>query len=464
MSSNEQITQLTLQHKLFILGEEELKPGPFGRHEVQVDAGQTWLLYCDGQLKERLGPGRHSWWNGFLHKWRIQKINGRVELLPIPVKGRVKGPALPKDATGGIETELYCDVTAELEISCRIAQIENFLQYRDPLSVFIASIQNMVVELIGRLSYDQSGQWATVIRDLVKERLQFGGRDDAERRIGIRVEDVFVTDFKPSSMHDRNVMSMYQLVERGKRELAEAKDNARRDTVIAESFAKQGEILNLAPSILALQNSPIGKALIDRDADLQKMMVATGLNPGVNVQPLQDIPGQLGSGQAPSVGELKPPRTPVAGQIGPGNSQSNEITGQLFPMDSLNSAQSTTVPFAQDGGEAPVDEARQNLELSNLESAGFKVAGRGQVVPAYEAGQPIPGSKEWVLQVYIQRSDGYLEIVFHCPAGYPAFAPKVEVKPPTGAGRQWVEPNTIHEWNPGRMLVNVALEISGNTP
>src|SRR5579872_684067 len=157
MPNDEKITELTQQHKFFIPTDEELEPDLFGRHTVQVDAGQTWLLYRDGQLVDRLKPGRHTWWNGFRHKWRIQKINERVELLPIPVSGRVKGPNV-KDAASGSSVELACDVKAMLEISCRIAQIDNFLQYRDPLSAFIASIQNMVVEFIGRLSYDQYGQ------------------------------------------------------------------------------------------------------------------------------------------------------------------------------------------------------------------------------------------------------------------------------------------------------------------
>jgi hypothetical protein len=477
--SNEQIMQLTRQQRLFLLGEEKLQPNLFGMHRVQVDAGQTWLLYRDGLLTRRLGPGRHSWWNGFLHEWRIQKINARVELLPIPVKGRVKGPVMPKEDAGGAAMQLACDVTAELEISCRIAQIENFLQYRDPLSVFIASIQNLVVEFIGNLSYDQYGQWAKEIRDQTKRRLQPGGIDDAERRVGIRVEDVFVTDFKPNTAHDRNMLSMYQLIERGKRELVEVQANAKRDTVVAASFAKQGEILNLAPAILALQNSPIGKALIDRDADLQRLMVATGLNPGVNVQPLQDIPGQLGSGQAPTVGYLKPPRPSssgqvssgylqaeqVTGQISSGHPQAEQITGQAYPTDVPHPAQSPASALPQDGGSSPVDDARQKLELSNLESAGFMVAGRkGQDVPSYDDGRVVPGSKEWVLQVYAQRPNGYLEIVFRCPAGYPDLAPRVEVKPPTGGGRQQVEPNTIHKWNAGRLLVDVAREIAENTP
>src|SRR6266566_3058643 len=125
--TTEQIAQLTPEQRFFIPVEEELTPNLIGMHTIQVDAGQTWLVYRDGQIVKRLGPGRHTWWNGFLHKWRVQKINARVELLHIPVKGRVKGPSMGSEAAGGTALELACDVTAELEIACRIAQIDNFL-------------------------------------------------------------------------------------------------------------------------------------------------------------------------------------------------------------------------------------------------------------------------------------------------------------------------------------------------
>lgn len=98
-----------------------------------------------------------------------------MELLHIQVKGRVKGPSMASEAAGGTALELACDVTAELELTCKIADIENFIQYRAPLSVFLAAIQDMVVEFIGRLSYDQYGQWATVIRNWAKQYLGVGG-------------------------------------------------------------------------------------------------------------------------------------------------------------------------------------------------------------------------------------------------------------------------------------------------
>ncbi len=462
-NTTEQIAEITSEQRYFLLKEEELKAGFLGMHSVQVDAGQIWLLYRDGLLMRRLGPGRYTWWNGFFHQWRVQKINNRVELLPVQVKGRVKGPSMSSEAAGGTTLELACDVTAELEITCKIAQIENFIQYRDPLSVFLAAIQDMVVEFIGRLSYDQYGQWATVIRNWAKQYLGPRGGFDAEERVGIRVEDVFVTDFKPSTIHDRNVLSMYQLIERSKRELVEAQSNAKRDTVVAESFARQGEVLNIAPSILALQDSPVGRALIEHDADLRRLMVATGINPSINVQPLQDTVGQLGSGQTSSFGYLNPPRPPAAGQLPAGSASSQQVTGQIFPAEQPFSSPSQDT--FQNTGNFPVDAARQELELSELERAGFQAAGRGQVVPAYDdAGRPVAGSKGWELQVTQRRSSGYLAMMFHCPPGYPNAAPSVKVRTPAGGGFQPMIPNAVHEWNAGRVLADVAREIAESIP
>ncbi len=466
--TTEQIAEITGEQRHFLLKEEELKAGFFGIHTVQVDASQTWLVYRDGLLKKQLGPGRHTWWNGFFHKWRVQKINNRVELLHVQVKGRVKGPSMSSEAAGGAALELACDVTAELEMTCKIANIENFIQYRLPMSVFFAAVHDMVVEFIGRLSYDQYGQWATVIRTWTKQYLGPRGGFDAEVRVGIRVDDVFVTDFKPSTIHDRNVLSMYQLIERGKRELVEAQSNAKRDTVVAESFARQGAILDLPPSILALQDSPVGRALIEHDADLRRLMVATGINPSISVQPLQDTTGQPGSGQPSSLGYLNLPRPPVAGQLPTGSVSSQQVTGQIFPAEQAGLTQpfsSPTQDTFQNTGNSPIDAARQELELSELERAGFQAAGRGQVVPAYDdAGRPVAGSKGWELQVTQRRSSGYLAMMFHCPPGYPNAAPSVKVRTPAGGEFQPMIPNMIHEWNAGRVLADVAREIVESIP
>lgn len=464
----EQITEITAEQRHFLLSDEELKSEFLGRYIVRVQTGQICLLYRDGILQKQLGPGRYTGWKGFRHEWRVQKINKLVELLPVHVKGRVKGPSISSDAAGGADLELACDVTAELRITCQITQIENFIQYGHPISVFLAAINDMVVEFIGRLSYDQYGQWATAIRTWTKQYLGPRGGFDAKERVGIRVEDVFVTDFKPNTIHDRNVLLMYRLIERGKRELVEAQSDARRGTVVAESLAKQGETLNILPSILALQESPIGRALIEHDADLRRLMVATGINPSISVQSLQETMGRAESRQTSSLGYLNPPRLSVAGQLPTGPTSSQQVTGQIFLADQPGTTQpisSSSQDMLKNTSDSPVDVARQDLELTELERAGFQSAGRGQLVPAYDdAGLPVPGSKVWELPVLQRRDTGYLAMMFHCPPGYPNSAPSVKVQTPMGGGFQSMIPNTIHEWNAGRMLADVAREIADSIP
>ncbi len=467
-STKDQIMEISPEQRLFLIGEAELKPGWFGLYNVQVETGQTWLLYRDGQLKERLGPGRHTWWNGFFHDYRVHKINKRVELLSIPVKGRVKGPSMSSESAGGKAIELACDVTTKLGITCKIVLIDNFIQFRDPLSVFLAAIQDMVVEFIGSLSYDQYGQWATIVRNKTKLYLGPRGGFDAEERVGIRVEDVFVTDFKPNKTHDDNVLKMYQLIEVGKRDLVLAESEARWGNVVAESFAKQGETLNIPPSILALQNSPVGRALIEHDAELRRLMIATGINPSISVHQLQDTMGQPESRQTSSLGYLHPLRPPVAGQLPNGPTSPLQVTGQIFPANQSGATQPfslSTQDTLKDTDDSYVDAARQELELTELERAGFQVAGRGQPVPTYDdAGKPVLGSKAWELTVLQRRATGYLAMMFHCPPGYPNTAPSVRVQTPAGGGFQSMIPNTIHEWNAGRMLADVALEIADSIP
>jgi hypothetical protein len=380
----------------------------------------------------------------------------------------MKGPSMSSEAAVGKAIELACDVTTELGITCKIAQIDNFIQFRDPLSVFLAAIQDMVVEFIGSLSYDQYGQWATIIRNKMKLYLGPRGGFDAEERLGIRIEDVFVTDFQPNKTHDDHVLWMYKLIERGKRELVDAQSNVRRGTVVAESFAKQGETLNISPSILALQTSPIGHALIEHDGELRRLIVTTGINPSISVQQQQDTMGQSESRQTSSLGYLNPPRLPVAGQLPNGPISAQEVTGQIFPVDlpgATHPFSSSTQDTLKDIDDSFIDAARQELELTELERAGFQVAGRGQPVPTYDdAGQPVPGSKTWELTVLQRRATGYLAMMFHCPPGYPNTAPSVRVQTPMGGGFQSMIPNTIHEWNAGRMLEDVAREIANINP
>jgi regulator of protease activity HflC (stomatin/prohibitin superfamily) len=467
------ITKVSKEQELFVKPEEKIKPNFFGFfHREQVSMGEQVLLYRDGKLLKVLEAGPHFWWTGFFHKWKIQHINLNVELIEIQVEGRVRGPSMAEERRMPTAGEFACSVKAALQLTCRIADLKPFLRYRDTLSVFLASVSNTVHEMIGQLRYDQYGQWATSLRNEIKDQLRLGGKIDSERLIGMRVEDVYVTGIEPNSAQDRNMLAMYQLVERARRELVEAQANRERDIVVATSHAEQASIVEIPPSLIHLQNSDLGRMLIDRDAELRKLMIAAGLNPGVG-QPLQDPTGQLGAGPAPSVGYLNPPRPMTYGQssAGPGQVSGQlpigpgQVSGQIYTTGSLQPNLPPTSPPPQDTSGPPVDDARQQTELAALKQAGFIPAGSGQVVPVYDnAGQPVPGSKEWVLPVSIPHGVGYLTIIFHCPAGYPAFAPRVQVRPPSGGGLTSIEPNSVKNWNVSRSLVQVAQEVNNDIP
>jgi hypothetical protein len=489
MPDHKNITKLSDEQKIFILEEKPLKANFFVLwHRQQVSMGEVWMLYQDGNLHKELHPGPHVWFNGFFHEWRIQRINQNIELIPIEVKGRVRGPSMEKEkkepweandetALAGVG-DFACEVTANLGLSCGITRFETFLRYRDPLSIFLASVSNMVHEIIGTLPYDKYGRWATLLRDEVKQRLQF--TDSSEKLVGMTIEDVFVTGFQPNTRHDRNMLEMYQQRERAERELLEAKDHSKRDRVVAESYAEQGGIMNISPALLALQNSPIGKALIERDADLKKLAVAAGLNPGVNIQAIPDPQRQAGGD--PSIGYLQPARDmkqlpPSSGA--PANfSRTDAISGSLsFPNANANSNSGAfsfpnansnagafapqTMPPAFADAETPIEQARQEQELTELTNAGFQCAGRGQFNPVYENGQPVPGSKTWILEVYASRPDGgYLTLVFHCPMGYPLKAPRVQMRSASAGGFRWIEPNAVRNWHPATLLATIAREIN----
>ena len=479
MSEHKSITKLSEEHKLFVLEEKMIKPNFFFFwHRHQVSMSEVWMLYRDGNYHKPLHPGPHVWFNGLFHSWRIQRINQNIELIPIEVSGRVRGPSMDREKRDEGEEEIEgiqlagmgefaCEVKVDLGLSCGITRFETFLRYRDPLSVFLASVSNIVHEIIGVLPYDQYGHWAKLLRDEIKQRLQF--TDSAEKLVGMTIEDIYITNIEPNTRHDRNMLDMYQQVENARRELFEARDNKKRDKIVAESYADQGGIMNISPAILALQNSPIGKALIERDADLKKLMVAAGLNPGVNVQAIPDTQSQIGGGQ--SIGYLQAARRPE--QLPPANGQPPDFssTGAISGTLSPASDQYTASPFSRSAmqtpppvspkTEVPIDPVRQEQELAELTDAGFMCAGKGQFTPDFDAnGQPIPGSKTWIIEVYASRAHSYLTLVFHCPMGYPLTPPRLQMRPPSGGGLQWIEPNTIKEWKPGNMLITVAREIN----
>jgi hypothetical protein len=101
--------------------------------------------------------------------------------------------------------------------------------------------------------------------------------------------------------------------------------------------------------------------------------------------------------------------------------------------------------------------------LAELQQNGFETAGEGKVTPVYDQNGN-PTTKEWVLQVAVPRSNGYVVMVFHCPSGYPAVPPSVQLRNPTGGGLSWIEPNTVQDWHLGRTLAEVAQEISNDIP
>lgn len=466
------VTDIGWQHTLFISEEIDLNPKFFMGLwcRIQVETGYVLQVYRDGVDCGQLPTGPHVLWNSLWHKWRAQRINIRTVRLPYTIEGRVRGPELPPESRSVGGVDLGCTVTASLALLCKIVNFEKFLGYEEPLSVFYSALRDMTIEMIGTLSYDQFGGWTAKLRDGIKNRLQ-EGRNDSNLLIGMRVEEVYVTKVEPNSVQDRNMMAMYQQVERVRRELEEARANKQRDNVVAESFAEQGRTLEISPAILALQNSPIGKELLERDADLRKMMVAAGLNPGVSVQPLRDPQGQMG-GPPAAAGYLNPPRpaqqqqlpSGTTGQMAFGNTgQGAFASGSLTDMG-WQSGQASVVPPAPSSGSA-IDTERQDRELAALQDAGFQPAGRGQLSPMFDGrGQPIPGSMEWSLEVYVQRINGFITVLFYCSTGYPNVPPRVQVRTPNSSGMRTITPNAVGRWNATSMLVEIVQEIDDTTP
>ena len=104
-------------------------------------------------------------------------------------------------------------------------------------------------------------------------------------------------------------------------------------------------------------------------------------------------------------------------------------------------------------------------ETSALQAAGFQCAGKGQFVPTYDSrGIPIPGTTEWMLEVYVQRINGFITIVLSCPAAYPAVPPRVQMRTPTGGSLRVITPNTVQTWTPASTLVEIVRELDRITP
>ncbi len=484
----DRIASLEAEHKKFVQEEPlSFTLGLFQR--LQVESNQVWQVFRDGVFYKQLKPGPHFLWR-LWHKWRVQRVDLRIVRLPIEAEGRVKGPQVNDGSSIMQRVDLACDVVALFQLSCKIADIEKYLQFEEPLTVFFASFYDMVYEIIGKLPYDQYGEWATELRNIVKRRLQ-GGDKDPLYLIGLKIEEVYVTSITPNDEQDANNFEIFKLGEQAKKELLKAQSNRSVDREVYASYREKGEIINIAPSILALQNSPIGEQLIGSDAELRRLMVAAGLNPSINIQPIPDPQNPLSQMSTSSMGYLQPPQRP---QLPLGNSQQLPLNPGRSPFEPAYptgpfSPESPTIPanspsgfypqqsggFTQQSGgfafpsmppeEVPVTPMRQEQELAELAAAGFRCAGRGQNTPVFDnAGRPIAGSTEWVLEVYVRRTSGYLTMIFHCPMGYPMAAPRVQIKPQRGGELQWISPNTIDTWHPGRLLVEVAKELNDNIP
>ncbi|HYU77246.1 MAG TPA: hypothetical protein VEL31_31650 [Ktedonobacteraceae bacterium] len=486
------------EHELFVLEgiddeEDPVKGNKKDRSDIkhkfflglalraQVPPEHRWYVYRNGLLYKKLSTGLYVLWNwcNFLTKWQVRRINLRTVLLPALAYGRVRGPELPQGSERGANLDLALNVGAEFRLLCRIVNIEKFLSYELPLKVFYASFNNIVQERISQLPYDQYGKWASLLCRNVEEDLQVG-RDNTEQLIGVRIERVFVDSFASSDEHDTEVLKLYQLTETVKREL---------ETAI--SLGKQGELLDIAPSILALQNNEIGRELIRHDARLREMMIAVGMRPGgmlpipgthivestqhfgylspppSHSRQLPPVPPNPFSGPwnggntGPFSGPL--PRTSPDGDIaqfsGPlpwtpptspdlGRPQPPPYTpGPSEPSDPLYSTPSNTSAMRQ----------RQEMDKEKLRLAGFDTNGWGPLGTFDSMGNS--GNIKWSLTVTIQRENGYLVILFQCAHDYPSTAPTVQVRT-SHQGLQELWPKAITEWRPENSLVEVVQEIA----
>ena len=123
------------------------------------------------------------------------------------------------------------------------------------------------------------------------------------------------------------------------------------------------------------------------------------------------------------------------------------------------------MPFPDFGpAEEPVTSERRMQELQALRQAGLEIADK--IEPQYDLqGRPIAGSREWIVQVYIPRGNDFLNIIFYCPSGYPAYPPRVQVRMARG-GSRWLEPNIVKAWqnHSNQSLLEIAREVNNDIP
>jgi len=476
---NRAIVALKEEHKYFVRDGIDHKEETDITHRfflrlfllVQVQTNTVWIVYRDGLLYAQLRPGPHLLRSCPWRRWQVHRIEQRIISLPFLVEGRIKGPRLYGRGEGTEpENRLACNVQARLDINCRITNFAYFLQYEAPIKFFYNLANNIVNEVLGKLDYDQFGDWTSTLRNTLEHRLRRGGHDDAERYLGLEVVKVTTNLVVHDDQYNQEMARMFQLVEQGKRELQAAR-HAR----------QQGDILKLAPSILALKEHEVGRQLIERDADLRKLMIAAGIYPAQQ-QPV--VPGLLQAGTLDHQIYIQPPGPPPAallpGQVTDGGIQTfvyadpvvaSEPTTPLLPA-SADLAQRPTAPLLPASADlarranladSPFTAQRKEVEKEQLRLAGFESGSWGaRIVRSAAEGQP--EYVEWTLDVRVRLATGYLMLLFCCPQQYPLQAPGVWVRPVTGGGFEQSKPNTIANWHPGRMLFEVVREIVENTP
>lgn len=451
------IVALKDEHKYFIRDgiddreETEIRHRFFWRLflRIQVKTNTIWIIYRDGLEYGKLGPGPHILWRSPFSRWQVHRISQQIIELPFLVEGRVKGPRLSAgDERVGPEQELACNVQAKLNVACRITNHAFFLQHEAPIKFVYSLANNIVNEVLGKLDYDQFGDWTSRLRDTLQHRLARGGNDDAEHLLGLEVLKVTTNIVVHDDLYSQEMARMFQLVEQGKRELQ-----------AASTARQQGSLLKLAPSILLLRDHEIGRLLIERDADLRKLMIAAGIYPAVQ-QPI--VPGHLPTGaldhqyiQPPDTPMQLPASVPGAVLLSPPPQSPAGPGVRIIPEEPAVSQPHLT--------ESPFTAQRKAAELERLRQDGFTNGSWGSQAVLYGA-DGRPDRVEWTLDVYVRQTTGYLTFQFRCSQEYPLQAPEVWVRPAGGGGFGRTEPNTVVNWQPGCMLADVVREIAENTP
>jgi hypothetical protein len=447
---------------------------------VHVLEEHVWYVYRNGKFYKALKAGPH-WlvnWDIFFARWQVRRINLRTVLLPAFAIGRVQGPPLPHHGDQAPNIDFALDVVADFRLLCKITEIKPFLRHESPIKTFYAYFNNMVREHIGDLPYDQYGKWASTLKTKLEQSLQ-RGPDNSEDFIGLQVEKVFVDSIASNREHDQQVLELYLLVEKGKRELE-----------AALSMQRQGAILDISPAILALQNNEAGRTLLECDAELRKLMIAAGLRPG-GMLPIsspsyvieQQTPGSYlqssrrpqlppvvgASGPLPSVlpgigtyGSATPPPDPASSTAPLTPPFTSQPLSQHFtptpPLTPPFTPHTVSQPLTPDANHLLKQRQAQDIEM--LRAANFHCLKWAQKNTSFDTlGQPLPDGMVWVLDVFVQRSNGHLVITFQCGIDYPQSPPTTRVRTSNSSLASELFPNTIVNWQPDCSLVDVVRDL-----